>query len=32
VDLSGYPGRYMFHCHLLEHGERGMMGELWVEE
>ena len=32
VDLSGYPGRFMFHCHLLEHGERGMMGELWVEE
>jgi FtsP/CotA-like multicopper oxidase with cupredoxin domain len=24
----GAPGRWMFHCHILEHAERGMMGEL----
>ena len=24
------PGRWMYHCHILEHGERGMMGELDV--
>jgi FtsP/CotA-like multicopper oxidase with cupredoxin domain len=24
----GTPGRWMFHCHILEHAERGMMGEL----
>jgi FtsP/CotA-like multicopper oxidase with cupredoxin domain len=21
------PGRWMYHCHILEHAERGMMGE-----
>lgn len=26
----GDPGRWMFHCHILEHAERGMMGELEV--
>ena len=26
----GPPGRWMFHCHILEHAERGMMGELEV--
>lgn len=25
------PGMWMFHCHILEHAERGMMGELMVE-
>ncbi len=25
------PGAWMFHCHILEHAERGMMGELHVE-
>jgi FtsP/CotA-like multicopper oxidase with cupredoxin domain len=25
------PGRWMYHCHVLEHAERGMMGELEVE-
>ena len=25
------PGRWMYHCHILEHAERGMMGELMVE-
>jgi FtsP/CotA-like multicopper oxidase with cupredoxin domain len=24
----GTPGRWMYHCHILEHAERGMMGEL----
>ena len=24
------PGRWMYHCHILEHAERGMMGELDV--
>jgi FtsP/CotA-like multicopper oxidase with cupredoxin domain len=24
------PGRWMYHCHILEHAERGMMGELHV--
>ncbi len=26
----GPPGRWMYHCHILEHAERGMMGELAV--
>jgi FtsP/CotA-like multicopper oxidase with cupredoxin domain len=26
----GAPGRWMYHCHILEHAERGMMGELDV--
>ena len=26
----GAPGRWMYHCHILEHAERGMMGELEV--
>ncbi len=26
----GPEGRWMFHCHILEHAERGMMGELEV--
>ncbi len=26
----GTPGRWMYHCHILEHAERGMMGELMV--
>ena len=28
----GEPGRWMFHCHILEHAERGMMGELLLDE
>ena len=23
-------GRWMYHCHILEHAERGMMGELTI--
>jgi FtsP/CotA-like multicopper oxidase with cupredoxin domain len=30
VPLDGHPGAWMFHCHILEHAERGMMGELDV--
>jgi len=26
----GPPGSWMFHCHILEHAERGMMGELKI--
>jgi FtsP/CotA-like multicopper oxidase with cupredoxin domain len=26
----GTPGTWMFHCHILEHAERGMMGELEI--
>jgi FtsP/CotA-like multicopper oxidase with cupredoxin domain len=28
----GAPGRWMYHCHILEHIERGMMGELVLSE
>jgi FtsP/CotA-like multicopper oxidase with cupredoxin domain len=30
VRLEDNPGTWMFHCHILEHAERGMMGELAV--
>jgi FtsP/CotA-like multicopper oxidase with cupredoxin domain len=32
VRLEDHPGTWMFHCHILEHAEHGMMGELEVEE
>lgn len=28
----GEPGTWMYHCHILEHAERGMMAELTVAE
>jgi FtsP/CotA-like multicopper oxidase with cupredoxin domain len=28
----GEQGRWMYHCHILEHAERGMMGELVLSE
>ena len=28
----GEPGTWMYHCHILEHAERGMMAELKVAE
>ena len=31
VRLEDHPGTWMFHCHILEHAERGMMGHLMVE-
>jgi bilirubin oxidase len=30
VLLEGHAGDWMFHCHILEHAERGMMGTLAV--
>jgi len=30
VQLEDNPGSWMFHCHILEHAERGMMGQLNV--
>jgi FtsP/CotA-like multicopper oxidase with cupredoxin domain len=30
VRLEDNPGTWMFHCHILEHAEHGMMGELEV--
>ncbi|HEX2879690.1 MAG TPA: multicopper oxidase domain-containing protein, partial [Polyangiaceae bacterium] len=30
LHLEDHPGTWMFHCHILEHAERGMMGELEV--
>ncbi len=32
LKLEEHPGRWMFHCHILEHAELGMMGELAVEK
>jgi FtsP/CotA-like multicopper oxidase with cupredoxin domain len=31
VKFDGFAGSWMYHCHILEHGERGMMGELLVD-
>jgi FtsP/CotA-like multicopper oxidase with cupredoxin domain len=30
VRFEGHPGLWMYRCHILEHGERGMAGELNV--
>lgn len=30
--FDSYPGLYMFHCHLLEHEDNGMMGQFAVVE
>jgi spore coat protein A, manganese oxidase len=30
VTFTGYRGRYVFHCHNLEHGDAGMMANLEV--
>ena len=30
VRFDDQPGTWMFHCHILEHAERGMAGELMV--
>jgi spore coat protein A len=29
--FDSYKGRYMFHCHLLEHEDNGMMGQFLIE-
>jgi FtsP/CotA-like multicopper oxidase with cupredoxin domain len=28
VQYESFPGRWMFHCHILEHEDHGMMGIL----
>lgn len=28
VRFDGYTGQWLYHCHILEHAENGMMGEL----
>lgn len=30
VKYEPSPGMWMFHCHILEHAERGMMGDLMI--
>jgi FtsP/CotA-like multicopper oxidase with cupredoxin domain len=30
VRFDNYPGRWMFHCHILSHEDGGMMGVLEV--
>jgi FtsP/CotA-like multicopper oxidase with cupredoxin domain len=30
VRFDDYPGRWMFHCHILDHEDHGMMGVLEV--
>jgi spore coat protein A len=30
VPFVGYPGRYVWHCHILEHEEHDMMHALVV--
>lgn len=32
VDYDDRPGMWMFHCHILDHAERGMMGMLHLSE
>lgn len=32
IHYEGRPGEWMFHCHILEHAELGMMGHLMVME
>ena len=31
VRLANYPGKWMFHCHILDHEDHGMMGILEVK-
>ncbi len=28
--LTDYPGRYVYHCHMLDHAQRGMMAVLEI--
>ena len=28
VRFDGFVGKWLYHCHILEHAENGMMGEL----
>jgi FtsP/CotA-like multicopper oxidase with cupredoxin domain len=31
VRYDDYPGKWMFHCHILDHEDHGMMGVLQVD-
>ena len=31
VEYTNYPGKWMFHCHILDHEDHGMMGVLEVK-
>ena len=31
VSFANYPGKWMFHCHILDHEDHGMMGILEVQ-
>ena len=31
VRYDGFPGEWMFHCHILEHAEHGMMTMIDVD-
>jgi FtsP/CotA-like multicopper oxidase with cupredoxin domain len=31
VSFDGVSGRWMMHCHILEHAEGGMMGEVEIQ-
>jgi FtsP/CotA-like multicopper oxidase with cupredoxin domain len=30
IEFDERPGVWMYHCHILDHAESGMMGHLWV--
>jgi bilirubin oxidase len=32
VNFANYPGKWMFHCHILDHEDHGMMGILEVKQ
>ena len=32
IDLTGYPGRWLYHCHFEGHMEHGFMGEMVVRD
>jgi FtsP/CotA-like multicopper oxidase with cupredoxin domain len=32
VRYASYPGKWMFHCHILDHEDHGMMGILEVRD
>jgi FtsP/CotA-like multicopper oxidase with cupredoxin domain len=32
VNYDDRPGMWMFHCHILDHAEAGMMGSLMLME
>ena len=32
IDFDERPGMWMYHCHILDHADSGMMGHLWVAE